>query len=119
MPSKIRDMSKNVFPVRLLALDAPAWAEQLARLIVSIQTPGGVSPVMSLSEAMDFTGCGSSSAFYGWLERWAPQAPCSHGKYTRSALDIGRSKQANSTRPPRRPSKRVAKKNATAQRLAA
>lgn len=87
---------------RLLPIDAPAWAEQLAQLVASVQPPGGVRPVLTLQESMDLTGCGSISAFYRWMAAWAPRACCGHGRYTRSALGVGLEKEAMSTRRRRR-----------------
>ena len=79
---------------RILPIDAPEWAEQLAQLVASAQPTGGVRPVLTLQEAMDFTGCASCSAFYRWMSVWAPRACCSHGRYTRSALGLGMEKEA-------------------------
>jgi len=83
---------------RLLPNDAPAWAEQLARLVASAQPSGGLRPVLTLQEGMDLTGCSSSSAFYRWLNTWAPRACCSHGRYTRAALCRGLDQEAMHTR---------------------
>ena len=66
---------------RLLPDEAPAWAEQLAQLVASVQPTGGVRPVLTLQEAMALTGCASSSAFYRWMKTWAPRACCGHGRY--------------------------------------
>jgi hypothetical protein len=96
----VRDHRNDVS--RLLPADAPTWAEHFVQLVVaSSQTSGWVRPVLPLRDAMQLTGHKSISAFYRWLEEWAPKACCSHGRYTRTALIRGLDKEAMQTRPRR------------------
>jgi hypothetical protein len=84
---------------RYLPPEAPPWAEQLAQLVLSARaTGGGLRPVMTLSEAMVYTACASSSAYYRWLQKWAPRACCGHGRFTLAALSAGLDREAMSTR---------------------
>jgi hypothetical protein len=102
----------------ILPPDTPAWATHLSQQLAQIwatvkaagQPVGGVRPVLTLSEALGFTGCKSVSALYRWLANWAPHASCGHGRYTRSALSHGLEKEALQSR--RRRSQRIESKAA-------
>lgn len=87
--------------------DAPTWASrlsaQLAEVLCAIKSfvpeqVGAKRPVLTLAEAQEYCGCKSVSAFYRWLANWAPRASCAHGRYTRSALALGRDREAMQSR---------------------
>lgn len=66
------------------------------------------SPVLSVVQAMAYTNHRARSSFLDWVGKYAPNAACGHGRYTRAALDRGLEKESRVMRPTRR--KQAAKK---------
>jgi hypothetical protein len=70
------------------------FVERIARRVVELQ--GLVAPklVLTITEAMEFVRLRSRSSLDRWCRRFAPNAKCGHGRYTRAALAKGLEKEA-------------------------
>lgn len=68
--------------------------ERIARRVLELQQILAPAPVLTMREAIDFVHVGSESAFDRWCRKFAPNARCGAGRYTRRALDRGRDVEA-------------------------
>jgi len=68
--------------------------ERIARRVLELQQVMAPAPVLTVEEACLFVRVGSTSSLDRWCAKWAPNARCGNGRYTRAALSRGRDKEA-------------------------
>jgi hypothetical protein len=68
--------------------------ERIARRVVELQGLVAPKPVLTISEAIEFVRLRSRSSLDRWCRRFASNARCGHGRYTRAALATGLEKEA-------------------------
>jgi hypothetical protein len=76
--------------------------EKIARRIVELQGLVSPGPVLTLQQAMEFVAKRSRESFRVWVRRFAPNARCGDGRYTRAALAKGREVEARQFAPTRK-----------------
>lgn len=78
--------------------DRLAIARETARLVLEeLTTAGAITPrpraVLTLDEAVAYSGKGSRSAFQRWNAKHGP-CDCGHGRYSRERLDRALDREA-------------------------
>jgi len=83
-------------------MSAPTAHEVADLVIEKLIAIGAVTPrpaaVLTLAEAMALTKKGCDESFYKWARKWASDASCGHGRYSRERIERGLEKEARARR---------------------
>ena len=79
--------------------DVEAIARRVAELLRETSPQQPEKTVLTLKEAIAYTGKSSAPAFYRWAARHRVRS-CSYGRYSRAHLDLGLSREAGVCRAP-------------------